>query len=73
MLNDVLGTHQIITDLIPIKEHSERVPNKKMRSFFGWPLFHLVAETLEAYDYIDSIIINTDNDLIAADAQNTLI
>ncbi|SHI15319.1 cytidylyltransferase domain-containing protein [Desulfofustis glycolicus] len=58
-----------ITALLPMKAHSERVPNKNIRLFNGRPLFHLITETLEFCNAIDSIIIDTDSDFIAEDAQ----
>ena len=53
-----------------MKGHSERVPNKNMRMFAGKPLYHRVVETLEMSKFVDSIIINTDSDIIAKDATN---
>ncbi len=35
-----------ITALLPMKGHSERVPNKNLRIFAGKPLFHHVAAVL---------------------------
>jgi len=58
-----------IIALLPMKGHSERVPNKNIRLFGGRPLFHQVAETLEACDCVESILINTDSEEIAADAR----
>lgn len=57
-----------IIALLPMKGHSERVPNKNIRPFAGRPLYHRVAEALETCDRIDEIVINTDSDLIAEDA-----
>lgn len=62
-----MKTNRIIA-LLPMKGHSERVPNKNIRPFGGRPLFHLVAETLESCDYIETIVINTDSKVIADDA-----
>ena len=59
----------ILTALLPMKGHSERVPNKNMRKFAGKPLYHCVAEILEMSEFIDSIVINTDSLIIAEDAQ----
>ena len=59
---------QKVIALLPMKGHSERVPNKNMRLFGGRPLFHSVAETLEACDCIETIVINTDSQIIADDA-----
>jgi CMP-N-acetylneuraminic acid synthetase len=56
-----------VTALLPMKGHSERVPNKNMRLFAGKPLYHCVVTILEACDYIKSIIINTDSETIARD------
>ena len=57
-----------VTALLPMKGHSERVPNKNMRLFNGRPLYHCVAEVLEASSQISEIIINTDSSIIAEDA-----
>lgn len=57
-----------IIALLPMKGHSERVPNKNMRTFNGRPLYHCVASVLEASRYVSSFIINTDSLVIAEDA-----
>ncbi len=57
-----------LTALLPMKGHSERVPNKNMRLFAGKPLYHCVAKVLQKSDYIETIVINTDSDIIAEDA-----
>lgn len=57
-----------LTALLPMKGHSERVPNKNMRLFAGKPLYHCVAKVLQKSDYIETIVINTDSDTIAEDA-----
>lgn len=54
--------------LLPMKGHSERVPNKNMKLFCGEPLYHAIMKSLEACDYISEIVIDTDSDSIAADA-----
>ena len=38
--------------LLPMKGHSERVPNKNMKMFCGEPLYHAVMKSLEACDYV---------------------
>ena len=58
----------MITALLPMKAHSERVPNKNMKTFHGVPLYHAVANTLSTSDYINEVIINTDSDVIRKDA-----
>lgn len=51
--------NQVIA-IVPIKQHSERVPRKNFRDFNGKPLYHWILETLEDTPEIDEIIINTD-------------
>jgi CMP-N-acetylneuraminic acid synthetase len=60
-----------ITVLLPMKGHSERVPNKNLKMFNGKPLFHVIVDKLLTSKYINKIIINTDSDLIADSATNT--
>lgn len=58
-----------IIALVPMKAHSERVPNKNMRSFCGRPLYHHVMETLLSSRYVKEIYINTDSQMIGEDAK----
>jgi CMP-N-acetylneuraminic acid synthetase len=58
----------MISALIPMKAHSERVPNKNMRVFHGLPLYHAVANTLSKSRYIHEILINTDSSTIRKDS-----
>jgi len=51
--------HKVLA-IVPIKEHSERVPGKNFRDFNGKPLYHWILETLEDVSSIDKIIVNTD-------------
>jgi len=55
--------------LMPMKGHSERVPNKNLRMFHGKPLYHHVLSTLQSCQSIKKIIINTDSQEITADIQ----
>lgn len=57
-----------ITALVPMKGHSERVPNKNMRDFGGSPLYHAIMATLDNSKYVEKVIINTDSEVIAEDA-----
>ena len=57
-----------IKALVPMKGHSERVPNKNIRLIAGKPLFHWILESLSKSQYIDEIIINTDSEEIAENA-----
>lgn len=54
--------------LLPMKGHSERVPNKNMRSFCGMPLYHRVIKSLLGSKYVAYVVINTDSKVIAQDA-----
>ena len=49
-----------IVALLPMKAHSERVPNKNFRDFCGKPLFRWVLDTLLSAEAIDQVVINTD-------------
>ena len=56
--------------LLFMKAFSERVPGKNMRLLCGRPLFHWILDSLNESQVIDEIIINTDSNKIAEDAQN---
>lgn len=56
-----------VVALLPMKGHSERVPNKNLRVFAGRPLYHAVMRTLLSSARIERVIVNTDSDDIAAD------
>ena len=58
-----------ILALVPMKGHSERVPNKNIRPLAGKPAFHWIIETLSKSKYIKEIVINTDSPEIADDAK----
>lgn len=60
----------MITALLPMKSHSERVPNKNMRKFNGKPLYHAIMNSLLKSKYISQVIINTDSEIIKKDALN---
>jgi len=46
--------------LLPMKQHSARVPGKNFRDFAGKPLFRWMLDTLLSLDEIDRVVINTD-------------
>ena len=54
-----------ITALIPMKAHSERIPNKNMTLFAGKPLYHHIVDKLSGSSYINKIIIDTDSNEIS--------
>jgi CMP-N-acetylneuraminic acid synthetase len=60
----------MITALLPMKGHSERVPDKNMRNFGGKPLYHAVLNSLLKSQYITQVIINTDSEIIKKDVIN---
>lgn len=59
-----------IKALVPMKGHSERVPDKNIRPLCGKPVFHWILESLSGSKYIDEIIINTDSPEIAKSAKD---
>jgi N-acylneuraminate cytidylyltransferase len=59
-----------IIALVPMKGHSERVPNKNIRLLAGKPVFHWIIESLQKCIYINHIVINTDSEEIAESAQD---
>jgi len=58
----------MVTALLPMKAHSERVPNKNIRICAGRPLYHWVAGVLQSSELVEQILIDTDSEMIAADA-----
>jgi len=59
-----------VVALVPMKEHSERVPGKNTRLFSGKPLFHHIIGTLEATYAIDKVVVDTDSEIIAEEAKS---
>jgi CMP-N-acetylneuraminic acid synthetase len=57
-----------IIALLPMKAHSERVPNKNIKNFHGKPLYHAVLTALLQSAHIERVIINTDSNIIKKDA-----
>lgn len=49
-----------IAALMPMKGHSERIPEKNFRGFCGRPLYHWVLEALRGVTAINTVVINTD-------------
>ena len=58
-----------ITALLPMKGHSERVPNKNLKMFAGKALYHAVMKALRNSEYVRKTVINTDGDAIADDVR----
>ncbi|MDR2821323.1 MAG: acylneuraminate cytidylyltransferase family protein [Desulfovibrio sp.] len=61
---------QRITALLPMKGHSERVPNKNIRDFAGMPLLFHVLDSLVACSMIETVLVNTDSAKISQFAQS---
>ena len=59
-----------INVLLPMKGHSERVPNKNLKDFNGAPLYHAIIGKLERSSFVDKVYINTDSEEIKKNAQN---
>ncbi len=59
-----------ITALVPMKGHSERVPNKNIRLLAGRPAFHWILKSLSKSRYVSEVVINTDSEEIAKSAQD---
>jgi N-acylneuraminate cytidylyltransferase len=57
-----------VVALVPMKEHSERVPGKNTRRFSGRPLFHHILSTLERNLAVDEVVVDTDSERIAREA-----
>lgn len=55
--------------LLPMKDHSERVPNKNMRPFHGCPLYQHILQSLLACPLIRGVHIDTDSTFIMEDAK----
>lgn len=50
--------------LVPMKDHSQRVPGKNVRAFCGAPLFCRIIEALKESKAVDGIYVDTDSDKI---------
>lgn len=57
-----------IVTLLPMKGHSQRVPDKNMKDFAGKPLYHAIVNEMLKSKYISKIVINTDSERIKSDA-----
>ena len=65
--NSPLGADKqhCVTALLPMKNNSQRVPNKNIRLFADKPLFFHIVETLSGCNSIETVLINTDSSRIA--------
>lgn len=58
-----------VTALVPMKGHSERIPNKNLREFHGRPLCLWILDTLAAAPEVTEVVVNTDSAEIARTVQ----
>jgi len=57
--------------LVPMRHHSQRVPEKNFRMLGGKPLFHHIISTLNDVPELDAIFVDTDSPVIADGIVNT--
>ncbi|WP_291728290.1 cytidylyltransferase domain-containing protein [Bernardetia sp.] len=58
-----------IVAIVPMRHHSERVPQKNYRTFVDKPLYHHIITTLLNCELISQVVIDTDSEFILEDAQ----
>ena len=51
--------------LVPMRHHSQRVPEKNFRDLAGKPLFHHILATLLDVPELDDIYVDTDSPVIS--------
>ncbi|MCA1822706.1 MAG: cytidylyltransferase domain-containing protein [Mycobacteriales bacterium] len=61
-------TRPHVVALVPMRHDSERVPGKNYRLLGGRPLYHHVVSALVESGVVDEVVIDTDSEVIAADA-----
>ena len=59
-----------IAALVPMRHHSERVPEKNYRLFAGQPLYHHIVRSLLGCPLITEVVIDTDSPVIMEDARH---
>lgn len=57
-----------VAAIVPIKEHSERIPGKNFKEFNGKPLFQWILRTLEAAESVSEIVVDTDSQQVRDEA-----
>jgi CMP-N-acetylneuraminic acid synthetase len=58
-----------IVALVPMRHHSQRVPEKNYRPMAGRPLYQHILTTLQACPLIDEIVVDTDSPVIQSGLQ----
>jgi CMP-N-acetylneuraminic acid synthetase len=59
-----------IAALVPMRHHSQRVPEKNYKPLAGKPLFYHILSTLEEVALLDEIVVDTDSPAIVEGIQN---
>ncbi len=68
-----MNEHKIVA-LVPMRHHSQRVPNKNFRDLAGKPLFHYIIDTLLDCPEIERVVVNPDGITVRfrSDGLNTI-
>ena len=66
---NILNLKKSMIALLPIKEHSERIPNKSFKTIDNKPLFSFVIDTLLSSNFISKVAINTDSPKIISEVK----
>ena len=61
-----------IAALVPMRHHSQRVPEKNYRIIGGKPLFHYILTTLLMVPEVDGIYVDTDSPFIKSGSIDVL-
>ena len=56
-----------VVALVPMRHHSQRVPQKNFRDLAGKPLFHHILTTLIKCELVSQIVVDTDSPVISQD------
>jgi len=56
-----------VVALVPMRHHSQRVPQKNFRDLAGKPLFHHILATLQKCEEVSQIVVDTDSPVISED------
>ncbi|KAF0109266.1 MAG: acylneuraminate cytidylyltransferase family protein [Anaerolineaceae bacterium] len=59
----------LLTALVPMRHHSQRVPGKNYRLLAGKPLYQHIVETLLSVPEISTIVVDTDSEPVLAGLQ----
>ncbi len=63
--------HPRIIALVPMRHHSQRVPQKNFRMLDGKPLYQHIITTLLAVPQVSEIVVDTDSPVIVAGLQES--